>query len=509
MDQGLGRAAVAAGAGVQQLMNRLTDHLWLYNEAERNISGCQYSKDKVEVLRWFQGLTTEQRQEVLVIKDRDWVNLLVQMQRKLEDSGPTNFFLMVDMGDAGARGVLRSIQPELLCRRPVGLLARLTPQNNAGKELTESLLFFGSKIPELSATGRSLPATKKSKGKGSTGTKMEGFLAKRSKSEKLGFATIDQINKTAGKGRENEFDVMVVAKGYLDDPQKLVRTLDCLTFGQFLQNPCGQQATGSWDETRWLHSMGYCALPFYFANRLELAIWSAWLRSTACNLARTHRTSSLALSKARPIARTSKVISQQQSMEASAANALEKHRTMQAWWQKLDLESRSQVLQAAVARLARQLAVESVVDAREGRNLMEAGIDTTGLQELGSRCQAVLLRSAKKDLVGSAAGLQKVPWLVGLLAIQELSESGMLRSNRQSRKPSNRGEQRGSAASRKVDSQSDDGVGREGNLGTRGGSRDRRHLEKEMEWLVMAYGNCDEVKSDNDECDGELSSFAH
>lgn len=487
MERGLGRAAVAAGAGVQQLMNRLTDHLWLYDKAEaqaRANPSRRASKEKAEVLRWFEGLSVEQRQEILLVKDREWVDVLLQMQRKLK-SGPMNFFLMLDMGDPGARsGVLRSITPELLCRRPVGLLARLDAQNGAGRELTDNLLFFSSKSPELKQAGASVAK----KGSSKKGKKKEA-PAKKANGGSLGDAIAMEAHALT---RENQVDVMVVTRAFLEDPQKLVRNLDRLTLGQFLQAPCGQQALGSWDETPWLHSMGYCALPFYIANRLELAIWAAWFKS---NPARGLKNPSLETAKGRPKSRLSKAASQQQSGGASAVSSLEKHRSLQGWWQKLGVARKAQVLQAGVARLGRQLAVETVRDARLGRDVKEGGLQPAALDELGTRREGVSMRTSQKELASSQKGLQTVPWLAGLLALQELSDGGVLPTRRQSILPLRETEEGVSALSSGVVRQSL-GSGR-GKVTDRGNGRG--DLEKELEWLMMTHGSREGAESEQAE----------
>ena len=116
--------------------------------------------------------------------------------------------------------------------------------------------------------------------------------------------------------------------------------MDSITHGQFLLS-FGACHDSPWAELPWLKNMGYYSLPAFIANKVELVLWSAWLRDH-----RAPRNVSKDLRKIGHVVKNG-------LNDAFASTVCRRNQGFRDWWMQQSEEMKLRTSRFAVTRAAK------------------------------------------------------------------------------------------------------------------------------------------------------------
>lgn len=208
----------------QQLFDSLTSHISLYNSQTTPFPNHN-PNPRSSLIKWFSSLSIPQRQAHLTIVHSNFLQILLQMLRKLQSNGHGFFFILPDIPSDG------SDLPSICFRKSHGLLARVAESNELERRVRQSVRLFSSK-----------------EGEGKNG--VSGLL---------------------------EFvDSLTVSEEFVGNVDTFVNAMDGVSNGRFLR---GEESglSSEWVELGWLKEKGYYTIEAFVVNRLEVALRLAWL----------------------------------------------------------------------------------------------------------------------------------------------------------------------------------------------------------------------------------------
>lgn len=398
--------------GTSQLLDALTDHLALYH---REISRAQTpdSKGAVrnKVLEWMAVLSAEQRQTTMTISDRNWVAIVLQMHKRLKKEGAGYFFLLTDVLEADpvdiAKNEVSKSCAHSLSEQELELKKVRKSHKSRKRVKAQPSSTSGNKSYQDSATG--LPGLCFRKAKGLLARLDEQQAAGELLSQNLEFFTSEDT--TAAEGL-NYLDTVSVSVDLLKNLDQFLAIMDTITHGEFLTTVAGRSSS-PWEELPWLKAMGYYSLPAFVANKLELAVWSAWFqaegsRRPSRNLAREFR-------------KTGRSV-QTGPNDVSASLVCRRNKGFTDWWAKLPKDVQSRALRYAVARAAKVEVLEAVKASRSPVNRRKAskaqGIITEETYLSETDFEQWCPRSIQKEGVFGSL-------MAGLDAIRKLTSSSL------------------------------------------------------------------------------------
>lgn len=360
--------------GTQQLLDALTDHLALYHrkascpKADDRKTKCSV-RDKV--LEWFRGLTTEQRRSILTISDRSWVAVLLQMQRRLEREGPGFFFLLTDVLQSepvitsGEKPAIPSSQTFIKSEQEAeskksrkSMKSRKKTVAPASSSSSSSAVTGSLKKPCQGVAAMALP--------GLCFRKAKGLLARLDEEQGAGellcgnlelFSTVEAT--AAGL---NLLDTVSISEDLLRNVDQFLAMMDAITHSEFFVSVGAGRQDSSWEELPWLKSMGYYTMAAFVANKVELAMWSAWLQDEGA-----HRPSRNLSKELRKTGRSMKT----PINDVSASTVCRRSKGFRDWWMTLAEDVKSKALRLVVARAAKLEVMQAV---RASRNSVKLGL---------------------------------------------------------------------------------------------------------------------------------------
>ncbi|KAK3018176.1 hypothetical protein RJ639_002794 [Escallonia herrerae] len=205
----------------KQLVDSLTSHISFYHSS----SPPSNPNPRSSVLKWFSSLTVHQRQSYLTAVDKNFTQILLQMQAKLQSNGHGFFLILPDIPSHSHPHL-----PSLCFRKSHGLLSRASESNKSEWFIRESTWLFCSKEGET-------------------------------------------VSNECGLGL---LDTITVSEKFVSNVDEFVRALDGVTSGGFLRGD-GVGLGEEWAELEWLKAKGYYGIEAFVANRLEVALRLAWL----------------------------------------------------------------------------------------------------------------------------------------------------------------------------------------------------------------------------------------
>lgn len=329
--------------GTQQLLDALTDHLALYH---RKASCTMQNEGKLKgslkekALQWFLGLSIEQRRSVVTICDKNWVAVALQMHRRLANEG-RGFFLVL---------------PDVLEREPLPASSIKTAFPNKPEQRAE----VPKKARKSFKTGKKSTTSASSSTKsicagaptvalpGLCFRKARGLLARLDEEHLAGELLCNNLelfsSVETADGCLNSLDTFSISEDLLSTPDQFFASMNTITCGEFLSSIKAVPQDSSWEELPWLKSMGYYTMAAFVANKVELAMQSAWLRDEG-----THRPPKN-LSKE---LRKTGLLAKAHKKDVAAMTVLKRYQGFKDWWITFKEDARSKMLRLAVARVAK------------------------------------------------------------------------------------------------------------------------------------------------------------
>ncbi|KAI5081219.1 hypothetical protein GOP47_0004402 [Adiantum capillus-veneris] len=314
--------------GTQQLLDALTDHLALYHRKAPRLSVNDKQSDgpwKEKALSWFRSLSLEQRRVALTIFDRSWVALVLQMQRRLAKEGRGYFLVLPDVPEK--EPLSASSKPD-----QKSTLEEARKARKSFKTRTKSSTQVYECAPVMV-----LPSL--------CFRKARGLLARLDEEHAAGELLCSNVEVSssveAGDINANGLDIACVSEEFLRDPDHFFATMDTITYGGFLSSLANSQQDSLWQELLWLKSMGYYTMAAFVANKLELAMWSAWLNDEG-----THRPPKTLCKELRKSGWNAKA----HSLNTSAVTVCKRYKAFKDWWMTLEENARFSMLRLAVAK---------------------------------------------------------------------------------------------------------------------------------------------------------------
>ncbi|KAL6981730.1 hypothetical protein U1Q18_023353, partial [Sarracenia purpurea var. burkii] len=212
-----------------QLIDSLTAHLSLYHSSSSTHSPSANPNPRTAILKWFSSLSVHQRQAHLTIVDKQFAQILLQMQRKLQSNGHGFFIILPDVPSIDGSSL-----PSLCYRRSNGLLARVSESDQSERLIYDSIRLFNSKEGER----------------------------------------VEECSCSA-----NCLDSIMVCERFVESVDGFVAVMDRVSSGAFLRGEEGGLIL-EWGEMEWLKVKGYYSIEAFMANRLEMALRLSWLN---CN----------------------------------------------------------------------------------------------------------------------------------------------------------------------------------------------------------------------------------
>ncbi|KAL5728282.1 hypothetical protein ACHQM5_001389 [Ranunculus cassubicifolius] len=196
----------------KQLIDSLTSHISLYNSSSQNHHHTNPRRNSI--IQWFKSLSISQRQSYLTIVNLKFIEIINQMQSKLNKNGHGVFILLPDLPSNDL--------PSLCFRKSKGgLLSRVTDSNESERFVHNSVRLFGSE-------------------------------------------------------NEERIDCLIVTEEFVEDIEKFVKVMDDVSCDGFLRGE--ESVSGSdWEELEWLKAKGYYNVEAFIVNRIELALRMSWL----------------------------------------------------------------------------------------------------------------------------------------------------------------------------------------------------------------------------------------
>jgi hypothetical protein len=329
--------------GTQQLLDALTDHRALYHRkasvaTPSSLPQKSDAKIKNLVLQWFKGLTSDQRCSILTIFDRSWVSIILQMQKRLMKEGPGFFFLLTDvLQDEAVAKTLPSLQQSLRSDQAIEAKEAKRPKRS-GKS-RKKVLSAPTPVPSVKKHHEHailLP--------GLCFRRARGLLARMNEGDVAGELLCRNVELFSSNESEipglDFLDTISINENLLTSTEEFLELMDSITHGQFLLSISNSQDS-SWEELPWLKNMGYYTLPAFVANKIELVLWSAWLRD--------HRTPKNVSKGLRKIGHMAKNVSN----DAAASTVCRRNQGFREWWMQQSEEMRLRTSRFAVTRAAR------------------------------------------------------------------------------------------------------------------------------------------------------------
>lgn len=457
----------------QQAVDALTDHMAIYHRsAERLKAGRSTGGDlknnpkpgakggnvvKQRVIEWLSELSTSQRQAVLTVFDRSWVLLLLQMQQKLNENGPGNFIILPDIPASS-----------LSVRSNTEVLSHSSKhqrgKNKKGRASSNTRRGRTSKVSRTNNDDH-LEGNRKFEGHtGSTGVakfaaekvfpldsvtlpglcyrKANGLLA-RLKSQQLAeeklrkavqiFSSQDGHKSLISCGSEPVFDALSLSSELAENLDVFLEVMGEISYGEFLEHPLGLTAS-PWEETPWLQVQGYYSVAAFIANKLEICIWSSYSLSMGSKRSFKNQwiiKTSESLRSKWTSGRSVDVLE-----SAAAAQSLhERKRGCIDWWNRVDCDLKEKTVRSALIAATKfevisavssaRSAIRSIKPAHRSHELLEA-TKYRGKNTRWTSLSDTEVEHHKLDLKNSWSTSTLSPLLLGLAALKEAAESGIL-----------------------------------------------------------------------------------
>ncbi|MCO5609800.1 hypothetical protein L7F22_064032 [Adiantum nelumboides] len=317
--------------GTQQLLDALTDHLALYHRKASRHDKQSDGPWKEKALSWFRSLSLEQRHAALTIFDRSWVALILQMQRRLAKEGKGYFLVLPDVPGRESQSASAMKAPS----------SKLDPKS-ALEEPRKARKSFKTRKKSSTPVCECAPAIALPS---LCFRKARGLLARLDDEHAAGELLCSNVEVSSSiEGADintHWLDIACVSEDLLRDPDQFFATMDTITFGGFLSSLGSSQHNSSWQELPWLKSMGYYTLAAFVANKLELAMWSAWLIDEGIN--RPPKTLSKELRKTGWNVKA-------YSLNTSTMTMCKRCKAFKDWWINLEEIARFNMLRLAIPK---------------------------------------------------------------------------------------------------------------------------------------------------------------
>ncbi|GAB2291225.1 hypothetical protein Dimus_025482 [Dionaea muscipula] len=223
-------AAVASLLATKQLViDRFIPYISLYSRRCPSVGSFTTAakSDRTAILKWFSSLSVHHRLSYLTIVDRSFAQLLLRMVAKLRSLGHCTFIILPDVPESPDL-------PSLCHRRSRGLMARIADSNESERLIRDSIRLFNSNEGE---------------------------------------ATRDSSSSA------HCIDTVTFCEEFARDMDRFVKAMDRVSDSGFLMSDCAEMGA-DWVEFGWLKAQGYSSMEAIVANRVEVALRSAWL---SCN----------------------------------------------------------------------------------------------------------------------------------------------------------------------------------------------------------------------------------